>query len=65
MKKIIVDYFCNTCNHTEQHEETVCDSCGKSLIFYITVMLDDSTTYHFCDYNCLLTFINAELKKES
>jgi hypothetical protein len=61
MKKGI---FCECC-HREKCSIIECDTCGQSLMFYITVMLDDSTTYHFCDYNCLLTFINAEIKKES
>ena len=51
--------------------ETICDTCGKSLGRYRNIhentfvqMQYNDTNYDFCDYKCLLNFINAELTKE-
>jgi endogenous inhibitor of DNA gyrase (YacG/DUF329 family) len=50
-----------------------CDTCGKSTLNgdYVPVRIEfsyghdlDGASYDFCSNQCLLDFINAELKKE-
>lgn len=76
MRKIIVDNSCKECGHTESHTVHICDTCGRQLgqngyiikevgSFFPLELTMGGTDYIFCDYTCLISFINAELAKES
>lgn len=48
-----------------------CDTCGDQLEIGVPITISfgyghglDGEEYHFCKYQCLLTFILDELKKE-
>ena len=71
MKKNVV---CEDCGG-HGFEEYNCDTCEKDLLsaFHgIPITVDfsygnelDGSTYHFCDYKCLLRFITQELRKQN
>ncbi len=53
-------YYCDTCSaiHITTNSSvpiSVIFGCGSSL---------NGEEYHFCNYKCLLNFINSEIKKE-
>lgn len=63
--------YCKECNCKEKMEY-ICDTCGKSSdIEWIPISLDfgyghdlDGNRYDFCSNECLLIFIENEIKKE-
>lgn len=68
------DIICKNC-HTPTGFELYCDECEKRLDregflicevgkHSIIEMIRDDTTYHFCNYLCLLDFTLKEIKKE-
>jgi hypothetical protein len=75
MRKIIVDNSCQVCGHQESHTILICDTCGKQLgqkghvikelgsPFPLAITIG-GTNYDFCDYKCILEFINGECAKE-
>lgn len=59
---------CNDCGNVTR--EYLCDTCGIS-IPYIPFLLQgrykssiDMQDYHFCSWQCLQEFVNAEFDKE-
>jgi len=70
--------YCEECHAMHKHlinTEIICDTCGtqlstgghlideieKDTIIELTI---NYVNYEFCNYQCLLKFITAELKKE-
>ena len=76
MKIKVIHNSCNACNHTESHDEIVCDVCGTQLSSggYIIQecgnkfpieMTFNGIECAFCNWQCLLKFILEEIKKEN
>jgi YHS domain-containing protein len=66
MKKVTK---CDKCGCVEENR-FVCDTCGNYCDIYVIgtdssiEVIINGVDYNFCNYNCLLEFINREIEKE-